>query len=202
MSFFIRCVTLPGLLHPAFAGSALSSSHRVSLPDPPCRFLLSSGSCRISMSHPDRQNATFHVVCELHYDIVTFVCSKVSFIIKVAMGSGHAEYDRMKRKPYYARLIAVWPEDIMQARSRPEKYGKRLSGGKLCRKMRINTVNNVIYANAWDNLRSSPKCLTNRYYCLTCSKKGVLISLTPLHRQQHRHATNTFSWPQIIAQSG
>ena len=77
------------------------------------------------------------------------------------MAFGGMEYDRMRRKPYYAKLIVVRPEDITQERSRLEKYGKRVFGGQLRKRMRINIVSNVICVNAWGNLRSSQECLTN-----------------------------------------
>ena len=41
------------------------------------------------------------------------------------MGSGDAEYIRMKRKPFYARLIVVSSEDITQRRSMVANYPKR-----------------------------------------------------------------------------
>ena len=81
--------------------------------------------------------------------------------IKAAMTFGGMEYGKMRRKLYYAKLIMVRPEDITQERSRLEKYGKRVFGGQLRKRMRINIVSNVICVNASGNLRSSQECLTN-----------------------------------------
>ena len=92
---------------------------------------------------------------------ITFVWSKAYATIKVAMEFGGTKYDKMRRKSYYAKLIVVRSEDIAQAMSRLEKYSKRVYGGQLHKRTRINTVNNVISVNAWDNLLSSQEYLTN-----------------------------------------
>ena len=91
------------------------------------------------------------------------------------MGSGDIGYARMKRKPFYAKVILVRSGDIMRMMLRPEKYGKQVYGGQLRKKTCVNIVDSVIYVNSWGNLRSLQGCRTNQFFRKIHSTNGVWI---------------------------
>ena len=90
------------------------------------------------------------------------------------MTFGGMEYGKMRRKLYYAKLIMVRPEDITQERSRLEKYGKRVFGGQLRKRMRMTIVDSAIYVSGPDNPHKEIGCHISQYYLFSHFKNGDL----------------------------